>query len=114
MLRSSGVLVQIDALLLPPLLPELEELLLHALFHLVGKDDDVLDVKSAERGPVALVAPDGHTCVLTFRSRGLRRLPALMDAVAKAMQDTCGWSFTILTGGRGLAGNVQTARYAAI
>ncbi|KAJ8701490.1 hypothetical protein PTI98_000260 [Pleurotus ostreatus] len=42
---------------------------------------------------------------------GLRRLPALMDAVAKAMQDTCGWSFTILAGGRGPAGNVQTASY---
>ncbi|KAF4583704.1 hypothetical protein EYR40_002195 [Pleurotus pulmonarius] len=45
------------------------------------------------------------------RVEGLRRLPRLMDAAGKALQDTSGWSFTILSGGRTAAGNVQTASY---
>ncbi|KAJ8699175.1 hypothetical protein PTI98_002320 [Pleurotus ostreatus] len=45
------------------------------------------------------------------QQEGLRRLPRLMDVAAKEMHDVSGWYFTILSGGRGAAGVVQTASF---
>lgn len=68
LVRPSAVSMQVHARLLPPLLEDRPELLLHPALHLVGQNDHILDVQVAKLGlvvdAVAVLVPFGHAFAL--------------------------------------------------
>lgn len=95
LVRPSAVGMQVHALLLPPLLPDRPELLLHAALHLVGQNHHILDVQVAKLGlvvnAVAVLVPFGHALALhPLHMAGLDDLAPLapnLDDVAVEVGD---------------------------
>jgi hypothetical protein len=75
--RSPSILLQINSLLAPPLIPRVPKVLFHILVHLIRQHHRILDMQISEFWSL-FVAPDWHTFVCKhFDSVGLNDLTAL-------------------------------------